>query len=68
MRVLHKAALAKKEELQRAAIQERKVMSSCDHPFVLQLLDTFKDANCLYMLLDLTQVKGSIQFVRKTRC
>jgi hypothetical protein len=28
-----------------------------DHPFVLKLEGTFKDAHCLYMLLEYVQVR-----------
>lgn len=34
---------------------ERNVMMMVDHPFVLKLETTFKDAHCLYMLLEYVQ-------------
>lgn len=34
-------------------MNERDVMAMVDHPFVLKLVATFKDKDCLYMLLEL---------------
>ena len=36
-------------------MNERDVMLALDHPFILKLAATFKDQNCLYMLLELVQ-------------
>ena len=36
-------------------MNEKNVMMMVDHPFVLKLEATFKDANCLYMLLEFVQ-------------
>jgi cGMP-dependent protein kinase len=36
-------------------MNEKRLLASLDHPFVLRLHQTFKDKNCLYMLLDLVQ-------------
>jgi hypothetical protein len=37
--------------------QEKNVMlAMTEHPFILKLAGTFKDQNCLYMLLELVQV------------
>jgi serine/threonine protein kinase len=36
-------------------MNEKNVMAMVDHPFVLKLEATFKDANTLYMLLEFVQ-------------
>jgi serine/threonine protein kinase len=40
---------------QQNVMNERNVMMMVDHPFILKLTATFKDADCLYMLLELVQ-------------
>lgn len=40
---------------QKNILNERNVMVQVSHPFVLKLFATFKDTNCLYMLLELVQ-------------
>lgn len=34
-------------------MREKNLMSKCDHPFILQLIATFQDRDCLYMVLEL---------------
>mmetsp|Transcript_27285 Transcript_27285/g.41270 ORF Transcript_27285/g.41270 Transcript_27285/m.41270 type:complete len:804 (+) Transcript_27285:136-2547(+) len=36
-------------------IREKNIMSSIDHPFVVNLVSTFQDERCLYMLIELVQ-------------
>lgn len=36
-------------------IREKNIMSSIDHPFVVNLINTFQDENHLYMLIELVQ-------------
>jgi CRP-like cAMP-binding protein len=36
-------------------IREKNIMSSLDHPFVVNLVATFQDERCLYMLIELVQ-------------
>jgi len=36
-------------------IREKNIMSSLDHPFVVNLISTFQDQNSLYMLIELVQ-------------
>lgn len=40
---------------QKNVMHERDVMAMIDHPFVLKLIATMKDKNCLYMLMELVQ-------------
>ena len=36
-------------------MNEKNIMMEADHPFILKLFTTFKDRDCLYMLLELVQ-------------
>lgn len=36
-------------------LREKSVMTEFDHPFVLRLVETYQDPNCIYMLMDLVQ-------------
>ena len=36
-------------------MNEKIILQKCIHPFILQLITTYKDENCLYMLLELVQ-------------
>ncbi len=36
-------------------MNEKRILSECHHPFILRLVRTFKDQNCLYLLLELVQ-------------
>jgi serine/threonine protein kinase len=36
-------------------MHERDVMAMIDHPFVLKLIATMKDKDCLYMVMELVQ-------------
>jgi CRP-like cAMP-binding protein len=42
---------------QKNVIQEKNIMLSTNHPFILSIVATFKDKNCLYMMLELIQVR-----------
>ena len=45
---------------------ERKLLSLCDHPFLLQLVATFQDADKLYMLLELALGGELFSLLRKS--
>eukprot|EP00565_Helicotheca_tamesis_P005600 CAMPEP_0185724860 /NCGR_PEP_ID=MMETSP1171-20130828/1224_1 /TAXON_ID=374046 /ORGANISM="Helicotheca tamensis, Strain CCMP826" /LENGTH=796 /DNA_ID=CAMNT_0028392809 /DNA_START=83 /DNA_END=2473 /DNA_ORIENTATION=- len=36
-------------------LREKKIMSSLDHPFVIGLLNSYQDEQCIYMLMQLVQ-------------
>ncbi|OQR96142.1 cGMP-dependent protein kinase [Achlya hypogyna] len=40
---------------QRNVLHEKNIINECDHPFVLKLVETFTDADQIYMLLELVQ-------------
>lgn len=54
MKVLQKAQVVAYGQ-QKNVMNERNVLMMVDHPFVLKLEGTFKDAHCLYMLLEYVQ-------------
>lgn len=54
MKILQKAQVVAYSQ-QKNVMNERNVMMMVDHPFVLKLETTFKDAHCLYMLLEYVQ-------------
>jgi serine/threonine protein kinase len=54
IKVLQKAQVVAYGQ-QKNVMNERNVMMMVDHPFVLKLEATFKDPNCLYMLLEYVQ-------------
>lgn len=54
MKVLQKAQVVAYGQ-QKNVMNERNVLMAVDHPFVLKLESTFKDAHCLYMLLEYVQ-------------
>lgn len=54
MKVLQKADVVAYAQ-QKNVMNERNVLMMVDHPFVLKLETTFKDAHCLYMLLEYVQ-------------
>mmetsp|Transcript_16430 Transcript_16430/g.20519 ORF Transcript_16430/g.20519 Transcript_16430/m.20519 type:complete len:739 (+) Transcript_16430:257-2473(+) len=51
--------LAKREVIRhhqvQGVIREKNIMSSCNHPFVVNLICTFQDERNLYMVIDLVQ-------------
>lgn len=40
---------------QRNVMNEKKVLSTCRHPYILKLVATYEDRDCLYMLLEFLQ-------------
>lgn len=46
-------------------IYEKRMMEESDHPFVLKLVNTFKDKNCLYMLLEIVPGGELFAFLQK---
>lgn len=54
LKVLQKAQIVSYGQ-QKNVMNERNVMCMVNHPFVLKLCATFRDRDCLYMLLELVQ-------------
>ena len=52
LKVLQKAQVVAYRQ-QTNVLNEKDIMAESDHPFILRLFKTFKDNNCLYMLLEL---------------
>jgi CRP-like cAMP-binding protein/uncharacterized protein YciI len=63
LKILQKAQIVAYQQ-QKNVVQEKNVMQIVDHPFVLKLCGTFKDKNCLYMLLELVQGGELFTFLR----
>ncbi|KAJ0410103.1 hypothetical protein ATCC90586_001588 [Pythium insidiosum] len=54
MKILNKANIvAYKQQVN--VLHEKQLMAQCDHPFILKLFQTYKDANNLYLLLEFVQ-------------
>ncbi|OQS05517.1 cAMP-dependent protein kinase catalytic subunit [Thraustotheca clavata] len=54
MKVLQKSqVVAYKQQLN--ILNEKNILASCNHPFILKLFQTFKDQNCLYLLMEFVQ-------------
>jgi CRP-like cAMP-binding protein len=54
LKMLQKAQVVAYRQ-QTNVMNEKDIMAEADHPFVLKLFATYKDKNCLYMLLELVQ-------------
>ncbi|KAL7686618.1 putative cGMP-dependent kinase, protein kinase-like domain superfamily, rmlC-like jelly roll [Plasmopara halstedii] len=54
LKVLNKASVVAYKQ-QRNALSEKLVMAQCDHPFLLKLYTTYKDAARLYLLIEFVQ-------------
>ena len=54
LKMLQKAQVVANEQ-QQNVMNERNIMMALDHPFILKLETTFKDRDCLYMLLEFVQ-------------
>eukprot|EP01029_Cantina_marsupialis_P017093 TRINITY_DN383_c1_g2_i1.p1 TRINITY_DN383_c1_g2~~TRINITY_DN383_c1_g2_i1.p1 ORF type:complete len:902 (-),score=307.48 TRINITY_DN383_c1_g2_i1:1320-4025(-) len=54
LKVLQKAQIVKFKQ-QKNVVNEKNIMAMLDHPFILKLHATYKDRDCLYMLLELIQ-------------
>jgi len=54
LKQLQKAAVVAYRQ-QQNVISEKTIMEMADHPFILRLHKTFKDRDCLYMLLEFVQ-------------
>lgn len=66
LKILQKAQVVSYGQ-QRNVMNERNVLMAIDHPFVLKLETTFKDANCLYMLLELVQGGELFTYLANTK-
>jgi len=44
-----------KRHIQKHIIQEKKIMLLCNHPFLVHLVKTFVDKECVYFLLEFVQ-------------
>ncbi|TMW66433.1 hypothetical protein Poli38472_004198 [Pythium oligandrum] len=54
MKILNKAnVVAYKQQVN--VINEKNIMARCNHPFILKLYQTYKDKNCLYLLIEFVQ-------------
>ncbi|EQC34487.1 AGC/PKA protein kinase, variant [Saprolegnia diclina VS20] len=54
MKVLQKSqVVAYKQQLN--ILNEKNLLATCNHPFILKLYQTFKDEQCLYLLLEFVQ-------------
>lgn len=54
LKKMQKARIVKTGQ-QRNVVNEKRVLSTCRHPYILKLVASFKDKNCLYMLLEFLQ-------------
>lgn len=54
-------------EQKRNVFNEKMAMVESDHPFILKLIKTFKDAKCLYMLIELVPGGELFSLMRKLR-
>ena len=41
------------EKMVESTMREKNVMESCEHPFLMNMVSSFQDENCLYFVLDL---------------
>ena len=54
MKILQKAQIVAFQQ-QTNVVTEKKIMAASKHPFILELVASFKDRDCLYMLLEVVQ-------------
>ncbi|POM79478.1 AGC/PKA protein Kinase [Phytophthora palmivora] len=54
LKILNKASVVAYKQ-QRNVVNEKSVMAQCNHPFLLKLYTTFKDATRLYLLIEFVQ-------------
>jgi len=54
LKILHKSRIVALRQ-ERNIMSEKKVLVALKHPFAIRLFDTYRDKNCLYMLLELVQ-------------
>ncbi|KAG6622913.1 AGC/PKA protein kinase [Phytophthora cinnamomi] len=54
LKVLNKASIVAYKQ-QRNVVNEKAVMAQCNHPFLLKLFTTYKDAARLYLLIEFVQ-------------
>ncbi|KAH7492064.1 cGMP-dependent protein kinase [Phytophthora ramorum] len=54
LKVLNKASVVAYKQ-QRNVVNEKMIMAQCNHPFLLKLFTTYKDATRLYLLIDFVQ-------------
>ncbi|KAG3092166.1 hypothetical protein PC121_g3631 [Phytophthora cactorum] len=65
LKVLNKASVVAYKQ-QRNVVNEKSVMTQCNHPFLLKLYTTYKDAARLYLLIEFVQ--GSSQVDQMQIC
>jgi serine/threonine protein kinase len=53
---------------QNNVLNEKNIMAECDHPFVLRLFQTFKDARKLYMLFEFVQGGELFAVIHTAKC
>ena len=53
------------EKIQDNLMLERKIMMQLDHSFILKLIKTFKDENCIYFLLEYVRGEDLFDVIRK---
>ena len=54
VKLMNKAEICKRNQVAHV-INERKILNSVSHPFVLSLIKTFQTSNQLFMVLELMQ-------------
>lgn len=54
LKMLSKAQIVELRQ-EKNVMNEKRILLTLDHPFILRLFDTFKDRNRLYMLMELVQ-------------
>lgn len=65
LKILQKATIVKLNQT-RNIMNEKNLLMRINHPFILKLYQTYRDTNCLYMLLELVQ--GGELFSRLQAC
>lgn len=66
LKTMEKGAVVENNQ-QVNVMNEKKILLSCDHPFIVKLYRTFKDAKYLYFLLEFIQGGEMFQFLHHER-